>query len=58
MPQSAFSVPISKVIERPLCPQCGATMMLSRIEPSMPDVDQRTFDCKCGHSQSLLVKYR
>ena len=33
-------------------------MMLSRIEPSTPGVDQRTFDCKCGHSQSLLVMYR
>lgn len=57
MQKSSFLPPAAKVIERPDCPKCRAEMMLSRIEPSTPGVDQRTFDCKCGHSETLLVKY-
>jgi hypothetical protein len=57
MPQSGFDPSLAKVIQRPPCPQCGTDMMLSRIEPSTPGVDQRTFECKCGYSEILLVKY-
>jgi transcription elongation factor Elf1 len=34
-------------------------MMLSRIEPDMPDHDKRTFECSmCNHEESFVVKYK
>ena len=56
MPQSAFDPSLAKVLQRPPCPQCGTDMLLSRIEPNTPGVDQRTFECKCGHGETLLDK--
>jgi ribosomal protein S27AE len=47
----------SKVMQHPTCPKCGAEMMLARVEPSSPGVDQRTFECKCGHVEMMPVKY-
>ena len=47
----------AKVIRRPICTKCGAEMMLARIEPSSPGVDQRTFECKCGHIEMMRVNY-
>jgi hypothetical protein len=58
MSQSLFSSPTPKTIEQPACTQCGARMMLARIEPSSPGVDQRTFECKCGHVEMMQVKYK
>ena len=58
MPQSAFDQPTTKTIERPPCPQCKALMMLSRISPSSPGIDERTFECKCGYVEVVLVKYK
>lgn len=47
-------------LERPDCQQCGARMMLSRIEPypiHEPKYERRTFECeRCGHSESYVVE--
>jgi hypothetical protein len=34
-------------------------MLLSRIEPDVPDYDRRTFGCpKCGNSETEVVKFK
>ena len=34
-------------------------MLLSRIEPNVPDHDKRTFECPaCGHERSEVVKFK
>jgi hypothetical protein len=33
-------------------------MMLARISPSIPDFDERTFECQCRHAETVLVKYK
>ncbi|TMI99830.1 MAG: hypothetical protein E6G97_21370 [Alphaproteobacteria bacterium] len=49
----------SNAIIRPPCPKCGAKMLLSRIEPDVPDHDKRTFECSaCGHELSEVVKFK
>jgi DNA-directed RNA polymerase subunit M/transcription elongation factor TFIIS len=46
-------------VEQPACPNCGAPMWLTRIEPDEPAHDRRSFACRqCGHEQSIVVKYR
>jgi transposase-like protein len=48
----------SRAIVRPVCPRCGAMMMLSRIEPDSPGHDKRIFECPvCNHSKSEVVKF-
>jgi len=46
--------------ERPECQQCGARMMLSRIEPypiEDPKYERRTFECeRCGRSESYVIE--
>jgi single-stranded DNA-specific DHH superfamily exonuclease len=33
-------------------------MMLARIEPHLPGIDERTFECAvCGVSEKVLVKF-
>jgi hypothetical protein len=32
-------------------------MMLARISPETSSIDQRTFECECGHAESVLVQY-
>jgi hypothetical protein len=45
--------------DRPPCPKCGATMMLSRFDRKSPDDDKRTFDCiPCDHYETVNVQYR
>ena len=45
--------------QRPPCPKCGATMMLSRIDCETLDHRKRTFDCiPCDHHETLVVQYR
>ena len=53
------STDYSNAIARPICSKCGATMMLSRIEPDSPGHDMRTFECtvSCGHSRTEIVKF-
>jgi DNA-directed RNA polymerase subunit RPC12/RpoP len=54
----SFEPPVQH-IEQPACPNCGAPMRLTRIEPDKPAHDKRDFACpQCGHEQSLVVKYR
>ena len=44
-------------VQRPPCPQCGAQMMVMRIQPHTPGIDERTYQCaKCGFVEKLLVK--
>jgi predicted RNA-binding Zn-ribbon protein involved in translation (DUF1610 family) len=44
--------------ERPPCPKCGATMMLSRADRENPDNGKRTFDCiPCGHNETVILRY-
>ncbi|MEA2982819.1 MAG: hypothetical protein QOF09_4642 [Alphaproteobacteria bacterium] len=58
MPQSTHSQFEPIPIERPPCPQCGDQMMLTRIVPGAPGVDQRSFECKgCGQSETVQVKH-
>ena len=46
------------VLSSPECPNCGAPMWLSRIEPDQPNHDRRTFECpQCDHSHTEVVKY-
>jgi hypothetical protein len=32
-------------IERPPCPQCGGQMMVARIQPHAPGIEERTYEC-------------
>ena len=44
--------------ERPPCPKCGATMMLSRIDCENLDPRKREFDCiPCDHHETAVVQY-
>jgi hypothetical protein len=58
MPQSTADPSPLKVMHRPACPQCKAAMTLTRVEPTVPGIVNRTFACKCGHTETLLVQYR
>jgi lysyl-tRNA synthetase class I len=49
---------VPPAIEPVLCPKCGKAMMLTRIEPAEPGRDLRTFECQCGHSETLEVAYK
>jgi hypothetical protein len=45
--------------ERPSCPKCGATMILSRFDRENPDDCKRTFDCiPCDHYETVILQYR
>jgi hypothetical protein len=45
--------------ERPPCPTCGATMMLSRSDREDPDRGTRTFDCiACDQHETVVLQYR
>jgi hypothetical protein len=58
MPQFQFTPSPPQIIAKPKCQNCGAGMMLTRIEPMGLGTDQRTFECdQCGHSEELLVKF-
>lgn len=51
--------PARLVLDLPICPKCGATMWLARIEPDEPGHDKRTFECPhCEMAVSEIVKYR
>lgn len=59
MPAFHFAPLIAPVISQPRCPQCGEPMLLTVVEPSIPDHDLRTFECGvCGQRTSVMVKYR
>ena len=41
----------------PLCPQCKKQMMISRVTPQAPGIDDVAFDCRaCGISEKVLIK--
>jgi predicted RNA-binding Zn-ribbon protein involved in translation (DUF1610 family) len=43
--------------ERPSCAQCGAPMLIARIEPLQPAYQSRTWECpKCGHECATVVQ--
>jgi hypothetical protein len=45
-------------IERPVCPECKAPMMLVSIELARPGVDLHTFGCAiCNHVLRTLAAY-
>ena len=45
-----------KIIERRRCQNCGATLIMTVIEPIGLGTDRRTFECdQCGHEEELLV---
>jgi hypothetical protein len=58
MLESQRSISDNPILDRPLCAQCGKRMMLARIAPETPGVERRTYECECGNSESMLVKYR
>ena len=46
-------------ISHPKCPECGAEMLLARIESDEPDHDSRTLECQvCLKEVIKIVKYR
>jgi len=58
MPQLQFIPSPLRIIDRRRCPNCGAEMIMSHIEPIGLGADRRTFDCdRCGHNEELLVKF-
>jgi hypothetical protein len=59
MPQLQPTTADSNPIIRPPCPKCGATMMLTRIEPDAPGYERRTFECsQCENSEIVFAKFR
>jgi len=56
MPQSQSTTVPLLIIERRRCPNCGARMMMTLIEPAGRGTDQRTFEC--DHEEKLLVTFR
>jgi hypothetical protein len=58
MPQPQFIPSPLKIIERRRCQICGATMIMTVIEPMGLGTDRRTFACdQCEHEEELLVKF-
>jgi hypothetical protein len=58
MPASTVFDPARLALDLPKCPNCGAPMWLSRIEPDKPNHDRRTFECsQCDQSHTEVVKY-
>jgi hypothetical protein len=58
MPQAGSSLPrhINVLIQRPVCPECDARMMLARITPARKGFDFRTFECpKCELVHEVMV---
>ena len=56
MPQLQFIPSPLKIIERRRCQNCGATLIMTGIEPIRLVTDRRTFECdQCGHEEELLV---
>ena len=59
MPQPQFIPSPLKIIERRRCQNCGATLIMTGIEPIGLGIDRRTFECdQCGHEEQLLVNSR
>jgi|RhiMetdeSRZDD1v2_1073273.scaffolds.fasta_scaffold1406557_2 hypothetical protein len=54
----AVSPPLAT--DRPICPECGTLMRLSRIEPTeRPGYDLRVFECQgCDKTESMIVRFR
>jgi hypothetical protein len=49
----------SDAIKRPLCPKCGAQMMLTRIEPDSPGRERHTFECPgCDNEVTETVEIK
>jgi hypothetical protein len=45
-------------LKDPPCPECGAMMWISEIEPDKPDFDRRTFECpRCLHTETTVVGF-
>jgi hypothetical protein len=58
MPPSNLTHASSRAITRPPCSKCGATVMLTHVEPHTPGYDLRTFECPvCKHSESAVVHF-
>ena len=56
MPQPQFIPSPLKIIERRRCQNCGASLIMTGIEPIGLGTDRRTFECdQCGHEEELLV---
>ena len=44
---------------RPRCADCGALMLLARIDSDKPGQDLRIFECgPCDRFESVVVKFR
>src|SRR5262245_13271676 len=55
LPTSAISEP--RILERPPCPMCGATMRLIWIEPDRQCRDRHTLECRrCTESIEVIVE--
>ena len=46
-------------LDGPICPKCGVHTALTKVEPDLPGIDRRTFECHlCGFEESILVNFR
>ena len=45
--------------ERPPCPKCGASMLLTRIVPKKLGINQRPYECvMCGYEETFSVPFK
>ena len=45
--------------ERPPCPKCGASMLLTRIVPKKLGINQRLYECvMCGYEETFSVPFK
>ena len=51
----SISLSVRPLRVRPACPKCKKTMMLARISPVSPGIDEVTYDCRvCNNSETVL----
>ena len=58
MPTLKYNRANAELVHKPPCPNCGAEMLLARLDPAGEAHDRRTFECtKCDHTEVVTVKY-
>jgi hypothetical protein len=55
MPGTIKSDPELLPIHRPRCPNCQMRMATAAVAAGPEGRERRTFECRCGHSETRLV---